>query len=321
MSDPHDEPKTAVEDSFTQAAENQRLQQEIERLDRLSQDVARANVHAAELLVLLEESNRSLVMEVERRAAAEEELRRLNAEIDATVQRQTAELTAANQQLTTTNQDLRDFAHVVSHDLKAPLRGIKTLSQWIAMDYADKLGQEGGDQMALLGARVDRMASLIDGILQYSRAGREGECAVSVDLNELVPGVIDLLASPAHIQITVQAGLPTVNAEKTRLFQVFENLISNAIKYMDKPEGHIHVGCADDGGQWRFSVQDNGPGIEEKYFDRIFKLFQTLESYDTYESTGVGLAVVKKVVEMAGGRLWVESKVGLGSTFLFTWPK
>jgi two-component system sensor kinase FixL len=321
MSDPNENARTTTEERPTLAAENQRLLQEIERLDRLSQDVARANVHAAELMTLLEESNRSLAMEVEKRARAEEGLWRLNAEIDATVQRQTAELTAANGQLTKTNQELKDFAHVVSHDLKAPLRGIKTLAQWISMDYSDKLGQEGGDQMALLGTRVDRMVSLIDGILQYSRVGRDGECKVSVDLNDLVPGIVDLLAAPEHIHITVQSSLPTVQAERTRLSQVLQNLISNAIKYMDKPEGRIHVGCAEDGGLWRFSVEDNGPGIDERYFDRIFKLFETLESRDTCDSTGVGLAVVKKIVETAGGKVWVESKVGLGSTFFFTWPK
>jgi PAS domain S-box-containing protein len=219
------------------------------------------------------------------------------------------------------NQELKDFAYVVSHDLKAPLRGIGTLANWISTDYADKLDEEGKEQMTLLLRRVDRMHNLIDGVLQYSRVGRIKEEMVRVDLKTLVPEIIDTLAPPENIEITIEDELPAIEFEETRIIQVFQNLISNAVKYMDKPKGEIKIGCVEENGFWKFSVADSGPGIEERYFERIFKIFQTLSARDEFESTGVGLTVVKKIIEMYGGKIWVESKVGEGSTFLFTLPQ
>jgi PAS domain S-box-containing protein len=224
------------------------------------------------------------------------------------------------EQLEKINQELKDFAYIVSHDLKAPLRGISTLVKWISTDYADKLDQEGKEQMDLLLNRVERMHNLIDGILQYSRVGRVREEKTQLNLNELVPDIVDILAPPENITITIENELPMMECEKTRITQVFQNLLSNAIKYMDKPQGQIKVGCVDEEDCRRFSVTDNGPGIEEKYFEKIFQMFQTLRPRDEVESTGVGLTVVKKIVEMYGGRIWVESIVGEGSTFLFTLP-
>jgi len=219
------------------------------------------------------------------------------------------------------NKELKDFAYVVSHDLKAPLRGIRTLADWITTDYSDKLDDNGREQIGLLCGRVDRMHNLIDGVLQYSRISREKEKQVQVNLNELVPGIIDSLAPPENIVITVENELPVVECGETRIMQVFQNLLSNAVKYMDKPKGKIKVGCVEENGFWKFSIADNGPGIEEKNFERIFKIFQTLSPRDEVESTGVGLTVVKKIVEIYGGKIWVESKSGQGSTFFFTLPK
>jgi len=121
--------------------------------------------------------------------------------------------------------------------------------------------------------------------------------------------------------VRIAPGLPILNCERTRLTQVFENLISNAIKYMGKPTGEIHIGCEDAGLHWKFHVRDNGPGIEEKYYEKIFQIFQTLAARDERESTGIGLAIVKKTIELSGGKVWVESKLGEGSTFYFTMPK
>jgi two-component system sensor kinase FixL len=216
------------------------------------------------------------------------------------------------------NEELTHFAYIVSHDLKAPLRGIKLIAEWLCADYGDKLGSDAREQLDLLQSRVGRMHNLIDGVLQYSRVGRIKEDIVPIDLNELIPGVIDGIAPPAHIRVAVQPGLPVIECERTRIIQVFQNLLGNAIKFMDKPAGEVKVACVEDGEFWRFSVSDNGPGIEAKYFDRIFRLFQTLAPRDEFESSGVGLAVVKKIIEMYGGRIWVESEVGKGSTFLFT---
>ena len=224
-------------------------------------------------------------------------------------------------QLEKTNQELKDFAYVISHDLKAPLRGIQTLANWISDDYADKLGDEGRKKLALLARRVERMHNLIGGILQYSRIGRLNEEETMVNLNELVGGIIEMLAPPENVSVTIERELPTIPCEKTRISQVFQNLISNAIKYMDKENGRIEIDYTDEDDFWRFSVADNGPGIEEKYFEKIFQMFQTLIARDEFESTGIGLTLVKKIVDMHNGRIWVESKIGIGSIFFFTLPK
>jgi len=225
------------------------------------------------------------------------------------------------QKLSEINQELKDFAYVVSHDLKAPLRAIKNLADWLAADYQDKLDAQGKENLQLLGSRVDRMQDLIDGVLQYSRVGRTEQGTKSVNLGQIVPEIIDNLSAPEHISIQIESDLPTVEADTTRITQVFQDLLCNAIKYMDKPQGDIIVGCVEEDGFWKFSVCDNGPGIEEKHFDRIFKLFQTLAPRCGRESTGVGLTITKKIVELCGGKIWVESEVGKGSTFFFTLPK
>jgi len=218
------------------------------------------------------------------------------------------------------NKELKDFAYIVSHDLKAPLRGINTLAEWIATDYADKLDDEGKERMNLLLTRANRMHNLIDGILQYSRIGRVKEKNNIVNLNEVVSEVIDMLSLPENITIRIENEMPTIRCEQTRIMQIFQNLLSNAIKFMDKPQGQIKISCVEENGFWKFSVADNGPGIEEKHFERIFKIFQVLSSRDEYESTGVGLTIIKKIVELYGGSVWVESEVGNGSTFFFTLP-
>ena len=219
------------------------------------------------------------------------------------------------------NKELCDFASIVSQDLKAPLRGIRTLAGWIADDYADKLGKEGKDRMSGLMSRVDKMYELIEGVLEYSCVGHTKEERVKVDLNELVPEVIDLLAPPNVIEFRIENELPTIVCDRTRMAQVFQNLLSNAVKYMDKPQGMVRVGCTETGDFWEFSVADNGPGIKEKHFEKVFQMFQTAVSGRDGESTGVGLTVVKKIIELYGGRIWIESEFGEGTTFFFTLPK
>jgi PAS domain S-box-containing protein len=230
-------------------------------------------------------------------------------------------LEARAQELTQVNRELSDFAHVVSHDLKAPLRGIGSLANWLQQDYADKLGPEGAEQLRMIGGRVARLSGLIDGILSYSRAGRTHRSQTVVSLDALVRGTLEMLAPPAHITVAVVSELPQIRMDPTKAQQLFQNLLSNAVKYMDKPSGRVTVACVADERFWHFSIADNGPGIEEKYFERVFQLFQTLAPRDEVESTGVGLAVVKKIVETEGGRIWVESVFGHGATFHFTLPR
>jgi two-component system, LuxR family, sensor kinase FixL len=219
------------------------------------------------------------------------------------------------------NRELNDFAYVISHDLKAPLRGISTLTDWITNDYADKLDDDGKEHLKLLSSRVSRMHNLIEGVLQYSKVGRVRETRVTVNLNEIVSEVIDMICPPENITISIETELPVIRCERTRILQVFQNLLSNAVKYIDKPQGLIIIDCIEEDDYWQFSVSDNGPGIEEKYFNKIFQIFQTLSSGENFESTGVGLTIAKKIVEMYGGRIWVESVPGEGTTFLFTLSK
>jgi two-component system sensor kinase FixL len=241
---------------------------------------------------------------------------------DITLRKQTEERQARLiHELESANEELKNFAYVVSHDLKAPLRAIGSLADWISADQAEKLDEEGKEHLRLLIQRARRMDALIDGILQYSRVGRVRETLVNVDVNEIVKEVLAMLAPPSNIRVEVTPDLPVVHAERTRILQLFQNLLSNAIKYLDKPEGLIRIGCVRHDQEWEFSVSDNGPGIEPRHFKRIFQLFQTLVPKDRVESTGVGLALVKKIVELYGGRVWIESQVGVGSTFYFTLPR
>ncbi len=279
----------------------------------------------------------------------EEALRKAHDELESRVEQRTAELARANaalgseiaerekaesamkdlneylesnlQKLERANKELQEFAYIAAHDLKTPLRGIGTLAHWISTDYAEKFDQQGKEQVRLLAARAKRMSDMIDGILRYSSLGRREADKQRVDLNAVLSEVIAGISPPEHIEVRIADPLPTLTCERTQAVQIFQNLIGNAVKYMDKPRGLISVGCAEQDGAWEFSVSDNGPGIHEKYFEKIFKMFQTLAPHDGSESTGIGLAIVKKIAELNGGRVWVESKPGEGSAFFFTLPK
>jgi signal transduction histidine kinase len=271
-------------------------------------------LNMAELQHELLRNNERLRSEMRQRKQAEAELAALNEELEQRVQQRTAQLEAVN-------TELKDFAYVVSHDLKAPLRGITRISNWLLSDYAEAFDAQGQEMLDLLESRVRRMDRLIDGVLQYSRVGRIVETREDLDLNILVADVIDSLAPPPQIQIVVETPLPILKAEPTRMTQLFQNLLSNAIKFMDKPEGHIRIAATDAGDQWTFTVADDGPGIAPRHHTRIFQIFQTVTPSDEQEVNGVGLCIVKKIVESYGGTIWVESEVGEGSTFFFTLPK
>lgn len=224
-------------------------------------------------------------------------------------------------QLEAVNSELKDFDYIVSHDLKAPLRAVSNLTEWIAKDYGDAFDEKGKKLIDLLLGRVKRMVNLIDGILQYSRLGRVRGKEETVDLNTVVKEAIDLIAVPDNFQIIIESPLPALKGNKTRFVQIFENLMDNALKFTDKANGEVRIACKDDNDRWRFSVADNGPGIDSSYHEKIFRIFQTLVPRDELESTGIGLTLVKKIVEGGGGRIWLESEAGKGSTFFFTWPK
>ncbi len=290
----------------------------------------------------LETTNQALIMEIMERKRVEQELRQYKEHLEEIVQTRTVELELTNaklqqeivqrqqsqdkmvgllKELRSANQELNDFAYVVSHDLKAPLRGITSLSEWLLADYSEEFDEEGKKMLNLMISRVQRLHQLIDDILKYSRVGRAKVEKKDVNLNKVVSELVEVLNIPENIKVEIPNQLPTIFCDKTRIEQLFQNLISNAIKFIDKPEGLIKISCADEGEYYKFSVADNGIGIESQHFEKIFQLFQKLTSLQDSDSTGVGLALVKKIVELHDGKVWVESKVGIGSNFVFTIKK
>ncbi|MBT1696758.1 histidine kinase [Fulvivirgaceae bacterium PWU4] len=219
------------------------------------------------------------------------------------------------------NKELDQFAYIVSHDLKAPLRAISNLSQWLMDDLGTALSGDNLTNLNMLMGRVRRMESLINGILEYSKIGRENTPAEMIDVSALVEEVVEILSPPAHIRVKVSPSMPTLHASKILMFQVFSNLISNAMKFNDKKEGLVTIDSREHDDSYEFTVEDNGPGIPEEYYEKIFVIFQTLQSRDRFESTGIGLTIVKRILTEKGGSIRVESKVGEGSRFVFNWPK
>ena len=298
-----------------------------EKKDYSVRIVKKTNDEIGELI----EAFNEMLYEIQKR---DNDLRGINENLEIRVKERTTDLVLANQQqenlnkelkatinkLTAANKDLSDFAHVAAHDLKAPLRAVGSLAGIIYEDYSDSLDEEGQKYLHLLVKRTERMSDLINAILKYSEIGRTETGAEQVDLNKQVPEIIDNLSVPEKIKITIENPLPVVAAEKAKLIHVFNNLISNAVKYMDKPEGLIKIGCSRGNGFWTFYVADNGPGIQKKYFDKIFTIFQSLKRRDEIERPGIGLSIVKKIVELNGGKVWIESDYGNGTTFFFTWP-
>ena len=258
----------------------------------------------------LQEINAQLQQEAAQRTETEKSLAKVNDDLQFTVA-----------QLSSSNKHLREFDHLAAHDLKTPLRGIGTLAQWLLKDYYDKFDDYGREQVNLLVKRVRRMDNLINAILQYSTIARNKQNEGQVDLNPLIKSVIADIKPTPNITITVNQNLPVLTCEEEQITQVFYNLVANAVKFMDKPDGLITIDFEDEKYFWKFSIADNGPGIEPQHFERIFRLFQTLSDREEAESAGIGLTIAKKIVELYGGKIWLTSTVGIGSTFFFTLPK
>lgn len=231
------------------------------------------------------------------------------------------ELQLAQAELEERNNELDSFVHIVSHDLKAPLRSISNLSEWIEEDLQELLSSETQNQMLLLRNRVHRMEIMINGLLNYARVGRTDSMIEPVAVAELLAEVIDSVAFPPTFSITVAHNLPTFNTKRLLLFQVFANLIGNGIKHHDRDDGSINIAVEDQGDFYEFAVIDDGPGIAREDQDNVFKIFHTGNLQTRPDSTGVGLAIVKKIVESEAGTIRLESQVGRGTTFYFTWPK
>ncbi|MFK7834278.1 MAG: ATP-binding protein [Winogradskyella sp.] len=217
------------------------------------------------------------------------------------------------------NEQLNEYAHVVSHDLKAPLINIHTLVSWFMEDQKSTLGESDLKPLNLALFNVEKMDNLIKGILDYSTVNRLETEDHNIDFNILIDEVIQTLLVPDNISITIHERLPSLRGNAWRFKQVFQNLIQNAITYSDKEEGLIEIGCAEKSDHFEFFIKDNGVGIKSDYFDRIFKVFTKLES--TSSSSGIGLSIVKKIINYYKGSIWLESEESIGTTFYFTIPK
>ncbi len=242
-------------------------------------------------------------------------------------QKQTTDLQNLNssliliqQQLKKQNEELDSFVHMVSHDLKSPLRAIANLSIWIEEDLSSQVDPGSKHQLLLLRQRVQRMDALIDGLLSYSKVGRQALEQESVDVAQLLSETIDSLSPPESFDIDILSPLPVIMARKILLSQVFANLLSNAIKHHDRADGRVAISAKDLGDHYQFSIADDGPGIPSiEDQKRIFEVFQTLKPSTSNENTGIGLALVKKIVEGEGGEIWLDSQQVKGTCFCFTW--
>jgi signal transduction histidine kinase len=231
------------------------------------------------------------------------------------------ELSLNNQNLARSNRDLEDFAYVASHDLKAPLRGIDNAAKWLEEDLRGNLSEESQNILVLMRNRISRMEKLLDDLLTYSRAGRTDTAVVEINLRNMIDNIVQVLSPPAHIKVRIDGELPVIVTAGAQLEQVLRNLINNAIKHHDKPQGEVVVSCIGSGDEVEFLVRDDGPGIAPEFHDRIFKLFQTLKRRDEVEGSGMGLAVVKKLVEQQNCSITVDSLGdGKGAEFRFLWP-
>ncbi len=277
-----------------------------------------------------------IISDITRKQKTERLLKKLVLKLEEKVKERTQQLAESNTQLQQEiieqelsklklekiNTELKDFAHIVSHDLQAPLRGISHLSEWIIEDVENKLSAESEANLELLKSSVSTMSQMITGILDYSKAGKSDAPKEEINIQQLVNEIFKSITVPETIKTEIDPNLPVIFFQKIQLLQIFQNLISNAIKYMDKPEGLIIIGCEDITKCWRFFIKDNGPGIEPQYHEQIFKMFGTApSSAGRKDSSGIGLAVVNKIVRENGGEVRVESEPGNGTVFYFTIPK
>jgi signal transduction histidine kinase len=269
----------------------------------------------------LHSANQALRREVEQRVLMEDEMRRLNAELEERVEQRTAELREANTELERSNSELDRFAYVASHDLRAPLQAIDNLATWLSEDLEEVITDDSRQQLDLLHRRVRRMEGLLEGLLSYSRVGRMETKVETVDVAQMVEEVVGLLHPPETFEVVYEGDLPVFETWRLPIEQVFQNLLGNAFKHHGGPRGRVVVGGRKAEEFYEFWVSDDGPGISPEHRTRAFEIFQTLRARDEVEGTGIGLAIVKKTIEGLGGRIWIDPQAEKGTTFRFTWPR
>jgi light-regulated signal transduction histidine kinase (bacteriophytochrome) len=258
---------------------------------------------------------RWLLRDITEQRSTEEALRQLNDELEQRVKERTVELQRSN-------QDLQQFAYVVSHDLQEPLRMVRTYAQLLAERYRERLDADADEFIGYAVQGAGHMQQLIVDLLEYSRVqtrGQEFDRASCEELLSSVLGDLRTIMTESQASVTYDP-LPNVYVDATQLRQVFQNLVSNALKFRGQEPPRVHIAAERQGSELVFSVRDNGIGLDQKQAERIFVIFQRLHTQREYPGTGIGLALCRKIIERHGGRMWVESEVGKGATFYFTLP-
>ncbi|MCS6824192.1 MAG: sensor histidine kinase [Cytophagaceae bacterium] len=231
------------------------------------------------------------------------------------------ELESKIKELNRSNEELDRYAHVISHDLKSPLNSLKGLLDIFKLEYKNKLDAQGEQMIYMMEEQLKNMKLMIKGMLEYAEVKSNIKQIEEIDLNVIVSDIIKNMFVPTHINISIISTLPTIKIERILIQQIFQNLISNAVKYMDKEKGEIKIGCTENTDHYTFYVSDNGPGIDKKYHEKIFELFKTASVEKSYNSSGIGLAIVKKIIQDKQGDIWLTSEQGIGTTFYFKLPK
>lgn len=264
----------------------------------------------------------SAISDLSARKALEDALRTMNDDLEREVGQRTEELVSANEALVRSNIELQQFAYIASHDLQTPLRGISGFVQLLQREYTDKLDQQAHEWIHRTVENTQRMHTLINDLLAYSRVDSRARPFEPVDLNKIVEETVRMLEPDLKDPVNTVAHdlLPTVMGEPSQLVQLFENLIGNGIKYNINAQPHVHISVVQDSKNWVISVQDNGIGIDPKQHERIFEIFKRLHTTQTYPGTGIGLAVCRRVVHRHGGKIWLTSEPGQGTTFFFSIP-
>ena len=242
------------------------------------------------------------------------------------IKQQTIEIIKINKQreellnsLEKQNQSLNEYAHIVSHDLKSPLRSIHSLITWIKEDNENRFDEKTANYFSLIQKKVEKMNHLIQGILTYTKIDKVNIIKEDVDLNDLVNNIINMIFIPSHIEIVIKNKLPVTRNDAFRMQQLFQNLISNAINFNDKPSGMVEIACVEQEDQYVFSIKDNGVGISKKNQEKIFQIFESITVDD--KSTGIGLSIVKRILDNSNEKIWLESQEDIGTTFYFTLHK
>lgn len=294
---------------------NEQLQQEITGRKQTEEELKEHREHLEELVeertAKLIKANEQLQHEVAERKRAEEELQQTH-----------QELVAKASQLEEANSELTQYAYVVSHDLKAPLRAIQNYTDFLLEDLEGTLAEEQEEYLNGLSRAVSQSEALVNALLEFSRIGQRGEPVEAIDIGMFLQELIAALDFSPEVEFVMKNDWPTMDADPTLLWQIFQNLIINAIKFNTSPRKRIEIGWlpAEDE-RYELFVRDNGIGIEPRHIEQIFRVFQRLHTTDEYEGTGIGLAIVKKAASQLDGFVRVESKPGEGSTFFVSLPK